>query len=487
MNKIAISFAIVIFSIYLLLCPYNKVEESFNIQATHDIIFHRLNVSQFDHLTFSGPVPRTFAGPLALALPSLIFSYFVPKSILQFMGGFILLRNNSPLVRFILGLVFLHASISLGSVFKDKLRPEFTARFLLITFTQFHLPFYSTRTLPNTFALITVIYALTFLLKGSDHRFIILSGLGILIFRSELMLFYGPLLLFGLYFNLVKIRPTLIVTGIITVLASLCFTVGVDSFFWRRWVWPEGEVFYFNAIENKSHLWGALMTTFGLILCANFVFPLCSSSFDPISREGRTFFALELVALIFISIYSFLPHKELRFIFYALPIFNLLATYFWIFVGKSPTSKYSRFISPAVGRICRFTVFLFYASLVFNFCISLGLVYVSYFNYPDIHVYISNLAAQTGVNRFQEVHSNWIYNKTEGIDDSARTLLNGPFTHFILEASKDRLEEYSVRFRRLFTVESFSGLNFNLKEALWSKGGIHMSPALVVYERIDGA
>nr|CDS31739.1 alpha 16 mannosyltransferase [Hymenolepis microstoma] len=411
-----------------------------------------------------------------------------------------------------------------------------------MTFTQFHLPFYSTRTLPNTFALITVIYALAFLLKGSDHHFIILSGLGILVFRSELVLFYGPLLLFGLYFNLVKIRPTLIVTGIITTLASLCFTVAIDSFFWRRWIWPEGEVFYFNAIENKSHLWGtmpfywyflialpkALMATFGLILCANFIIPLCSTSFDPISREWQTFFGLELVSLIFISIYSFLPHKELRFIFYALPIFNLLASYFWIFVerhwhmcldartarelaskqklrGKSPTTKYSRFISPAVRRIYRFSVILCYASLVFNICISLGLVYVSYYNYPggqaisrlnnwpglssrnDIHVYISNLAAQTGVNRFQEVHSNWIYNKTEGIDNSARGLLNGPFTHFILEASKDHLGGYSAQFRRLFTVKSFSGFKFNLKEVLWNKRGIPMSPALVVYERINGA
>ena len=76
--------------IYLFLAPYTKVEESFNIQATHDILTYGIPWrmkwehtglwlrEHYDHLTFTGSVPRTFVGPLALAGVSWPFLRFGP-------------------------------------------------------------------------------------------------------------------------------------------------------------------------------------------------------------------------------------------------------------------------------------------------------------------------------------------------------------------------------------------------------------------------
>lgn len=65
--------------LHLFVAPYTKVEESFHVQAVHDILANglpngfkdlALNRADYDHFSFPGAVPRSAVGAAALAMLS---------------------------------------------------------------------------------------------------------------------------------------------------------------------------------------------------------------------------------------------------------------------------------------------------------------------------------------------------------------------------------------------------------------------------------
>ncbi|KAA0190465.1 Mannosyltransferase [Fasciolopsis buskii] len=373
-----------------------------------------------------------------------------------------------------------------------------------------------------------VLLSVSSLLHGRDKQFVVLSGIAILVFRSELILFYGPCLLYGLLQGSVRLRPALWLTAFLTAVSSVAMSVLIDSIFWRRVVWPEGIVFYYNTILNKSGDWGkspfhwyftsalprALLTT-TIMLFIWFPFALRSAFLSwrghPQAHFQPTSTGLVLVGLIFVSFYSILPHKELRFIIYVMPIFNLAASILWNFVEHSEArtraavgqkgKRVSRFLLTKY-LLLRFCVWLCYFHLLINLVGTAILLVAAHKNYPGghalmrinehfgsnptkgLHIHICNLAAQTGVTRFLEEHPNWTYNKTEGIESEVRLLDNSLFTHLISEIPPRTMRERSDSFRPLFLVYGFDGINVRLKwTEVWQFLQFRTSPRLTVYER----
>lgn len=81
--------------LHLLFSPYTKVEESFNIQAIHDILVYGIPLKEtssriennFDHASFPGSVPRTFIGALATASAVWPLKELIPRGeALQIVG-----------------------------------------------------------------------------------------------------------------------------------------------------------------------------------------------------------------------------------------------------------------------------------------------------------------------------------------------------------------------------------------------------------------
>ena len=272
--------------------------------------------------------------------------------------------SSSTIVRLTLASINVLSLCILRRAIKKQFGFSTAMIFVLLTSTQFHLPFWMGRTLPNMFALpfVNVAYAL---LISRQHYYYrpkplnVKAALSLLIFaaivfRIELALLLAPLMLQVLYnrwLSFGRLVKTCLVSGILSIckfdefllwflilerhlrwLHDIFYplqgiTTLLDTRFWRSPtpLWPELHSLLFNVLGGNASQWGTLpahtyFTSFlpKLLLTA---FPLSILGFFIDSRV-RGFLA---TTFLFISGMSILGHKEWRFIIYCVPIANIAA------------------------------------------------------------------------------------------------------------------------------------------------------------------
>lgn len=85
---------------------------------------------------------------------------------------------------------------------------------------------------------------------------------GQIVFRCDMLPLAGLIGLHMLFTKQISLQAGLL-TGATAAATSLAMTVLVDSWFWQRWLWPEGEVLWFNTAENRFAIWLPLQLLLG--------------------------------------------------------------------------------------------------------------------------------------------------------------------------------------------------------------------------------
>ncbi|ETI25859.1 hypothetical protein G647_02636 [Cladophialophora carrionii CBS 160.54] len=450
----ASSLAVVLFpflvAIHLYIAPYTKVEESFNIQAAHDILHYGVPLGHnahlrfkalYDHMTFPGAVPRTFIGAMTLAAIAKPVVWF--RSTVDGM-------SQQMLVRGILGLFNAVALITYASGVRRAYGDSAAAWYAVLQASQFHVWYYASRTLPNMFAFGISTLALSLLLpvtpssSSTESRIrrtrlaLYLLTLAGIIFRAELALLVASQCAYmlartgGDVGSAISLLRRVMVPAILTAtVAGLVLTVSIDTYFWqsRRLLWPELAAFLANVFPKDNGLGASAWGTspwhwyFTSALPRLVMNPVLLALGVPWSftRPALAMSNLDLVApsVGYIVAYSALAHKETRFLFPVLPPLTAAmartADYIYKRGGDRDRDGQRHLLLPprvlgillvlgtALTTLLSHAVFLPLSAHTYPGAQALSALHalsLAYPPQPTVRVHLTNLALQTGVTRF---------------------------------------------------------------------------------------
>ncbi|WFC98466.1 dolichyl-P-Man:Man7GlcNAc2-PP-dolichol alpha-1,6-mannosyltransferase [Malassezia yamatoensis] len=468
------------------LAPFTKVEESFTLQAVHDLLTYgvRNGLAEYDHIHFPGAVPRSFLGPIVIASLSSPVLWF--KRLAS--------ETNSVQAQFIVRLALAFASwLALIQFAKSVLRAQAARTFFYwICASQYHLVFWSTRTTPNSVAFPIVVLAAALLFSDTLRQ--VKAGLAMMIvvactLRLEVLGIAAPACLYAWRLRHIPLT-SILGLGVVSTFFGALLTLSIDTFFWSgvdreqlpslgQIVWPELNAVQFNVLQGHSAEWGTdPWYSYWFIQLPRLLaptLPLLLVGLVQRSSIGFPRSALLLMCIFHTSLLSMLAHKEWRFLQYTLPLWNAISAQGAVTLSRSA----QRLIYRGWAKLLPW----FFVAL--NLAFAIVSIYASMYNYPGgralqifhqkvsdqghVKVHLDTLATMTGVSRFQSTHLTrpptslvsssmpfWMYDKTENLDTDADW---GSFTHLISEYKDCRVPGHSDHpWTRLRDAQDCEGL-----------------------------
>lgn len=293
------------------------------------------------------------------------------------------------------------------------------------------------------------------------------------IFRSEIAILLAAETAFFLLKGQISLVKEIIPAGLAGAAIGLAITVSIDSFFWQQFpLWPEWTGFYYNTILGKSSEWGTspfhfyFLNALPRLLLNPMSYLICiPAAVVYINKTSRD---ILLPQVVFIAVYSLLPHKEWRFIVYTIPAFTAVAAggAGWIWTRRRKSAIY------------RILSMMLVASTIVSFAVSTGSLYLSSLNYPGgealqrlhqlageaaevpVKLWMDNLACQTGVSRFQQLNPLWKYDKTEDEELLLDPLFWQGFDYVLAE----KPERIIGSWEQMDTIKSFAGVTLRPAE-----------------------